>query len=171
MIRPSAGPALSPTGVTGTPVERPTLAAPGAGGNRSANWMVVLGLVIFGLAVVISLGTYAEARDEGGTYFVLWWPALIGLVLLGVGVSRWKRPGTSSLAQWYRDPTGRHQLRYWDGARWTDRVADGGEQTADRVEGVVAAPAGSDRSGSRAAPVAPSLASSQPRTDRGHPVR
>jgi|GEM_PF-2413539 len=27
-------------------------------------------------------------------------------------------------AQWYADPTGRHQHRYWDGTQWTDQVAD-----------------------------------------------
>jgi Domain of unknown function (DUF4389)/Protein of unknown function (DUF2510) len=29
-------------------------------------------------------------------------------------------------AQWYADPTGRHQFRYWDGAQWTPQVSDGG---------------------------------------------
>jgi hypothetical protein len=29
-------------------------------------------------------------------------------------------------ADWYPDPTGRHQHRYWDGARWTAWVADAG---------------------------------------------
>lgn len=36
-------------------------------------------------------------------------------------------------AAWHPDPTGRHQHRYWDGARWTDWVADGGEQGRDPV--------------------------------------
>jgi hypothetical protein len=26
--------------------------------------------------------------------------------------------------EWYPDPSGRHQLRYWDGARWTEHAAD-----------------------------------------------
>jgi hypothetical protein len=34
-------------------------------------------------------------------------------------------------ANWYSDPTGRHQYRYWDGARWTDTVADNGSQSID----------------------------------------
>lgn len=34
-------------------------------------------------------------------------------------------------AAWQPDPTGRHQLRYWDGAAWTDYVADNGVQTVD----------------------------------------
>ena len=32
---------------------------------------------------------------------------------------------------WAADPFGRHQWRYWDGARWTDQVADGSTQSTD----------------------------------------
>ncbi|HEY5431901.1 MAG TPA: DUF2510 domain-containing protein [Coriobacteriia bacterium] len=38
-------------------------------------------------------------------------------------------------AAWYEDPTKRHQYRYWDGACWTDHVADGGNASVDRLEG------------------------------------
>ena len=27
---------------------------------------------------------------------------------------------------WYPDPSGLHELRYWNGAQWTSRVEDGG---------------------------------------------
>ncbi|MCE5202657.1 MAG: DUF2510 domain-containing protein [Actinomycetia bacterium] len=36
-------------------------------------------------------------------------------------------------AGWYADPAGRHQLRYWDGARWTSSVSDGGAVSQDPV--------------------------------------
>lgn len=36
-------------------------------------------------------------------------------------------------AAWHPDPTGRHQLRYWDGSRWTDHVADDGVTASDPV--------------------------------------
>jgi hypothetical protein len=29
-------------------------------------------------------------------------------------------------ASWQADPTGRHELRYWDGAAWTENVSDAG---------------------------------------------
>jgi hypothetical protein len=32
---------------------------------------------------------------------------------------------------WAADPTGRHQLRYWDGKAWTDYVADNGQESRD----------------------------------------
>lgn len=31
-----------------------------------------------------------------------------------------------SPAAWHRDPTGRHEMRYFDGARWTEHVSDRG---------------------------------------------
>jgi hypothetical protein len=42
-------------------------------------------------------------------------------------------PGSASLAPpaWAADPTGRHQLRYWDGKAWTDHVADNGQESRD----------------------------------------
>jgi uncharacterized protein YxjI len=34
-------------------------------------------------------------------------------------------------ANWYPDPSGRHEKRYWDGATWTDRVMDGNVERND----------------------------------------
>ena len=34
---------------------------------------------------------------------------------------------------WYRDPGGRHELRYWDGLRWTEHVFDRGTQAVDPI--------------------------------------
>ena len=34
-------------------------------------------------------------------------------------------------ANWYKDPSGRHELRYWNGSAWTEHVADGGRQSID----------------------------------------
>ena len=38
-------------------------------------------------------------------------------------------------AQWHADPTGRHQLRWWDGQTWSDFVADDGVSAIDPVTG------------------------------------
>jgi len=35
---------------------------------------------------------------------------------------------------WYVDPTDRFFLRYWDGSRWTERVASGGRESVDPLE-------------------------------------
>jgi hypothetical protein len=34
-------------------------------------------------------------------------------------------------AGWFADPSRRHELRYWDGHRWTEHVADHGTQAVD----------------------------------------
>jgi len=41
-------------------------------------------------------------------------------------------------AGWHPDPTGTHQQRYWDGARWTNHVADDGAMGTGAVPAVVA---------------------------------
>src|SRR5690606_29323812 len=43
-----------------------------------------------------------------------------------------------SPAGWFRDPLGRYEHRYWDGARWTEHVGSAGQQTIDAP--VVVAP-------------------------------
>jgi hypothetical protein len=34
-------------------------------------------------------------------------------------------------AGWFADPSERHDVRYWDGVRWTAHVSDGGDQGTD----------------------------------------
>jgi hypothetical protein len=34
-------------------------------------------------------------------------------------------------AGWHRDPHGRHEMRYWDGTRWTEHVSTGGRTALD----------------------------------------
>jgi uncharacterized protein YxjI len=38
-------------------------------------------------------------------------------------------------ANWYPDPSGRHELRYWDGQRWSEHVSDHGRQSTDPPDG------------------------------------
>ena len=43
-------------------------------------------------------------------------------------------PATSASAApagWYADPSGRYELRYWDGGAWSEHVARGGQQFTD----------------------------------------
>jgi Protein of unknown function (DUF2510) len=40
-------------------------------------------------------------------------------------------PPPVSPPQWAADPGGRHQYRWWDGALWTDHVADNGQASTD----------------------------------------
>ena len=34
-------------------------------------------------------------------------------------------------ADWYKDPSGRFELRYWNGTKWTEHVARAGKQFVD----------------------------------------
>jgi hypothetical protein len=36
-------------------------------------------------------------------------------------------------AGWHQDPHGRYELRFWDGARWTEHVSTAGVSGVDRV--------------------------------------
>lgn len=39
--------------------------------------------------------------------------------------------GAAPAAGWHPDPTGRHELRYWDGRQWTADVSDQGVTSTD----------------------------------------
>lgn len=52
--------------------------------------------------------------------------------------------------EWLPDPSGRHQLRWWDGSEWTEHVSDQGTQATDPLAGDAPPPppgAGARRSG------------------------
>ena len=40
-------------------------------------------------------------------------------------------PAASAPANWYPDPSGRFELRYWNGEKWTEHVSTGGQQSTD----------------------------------------
>jgi len=62
---------------------------------------------------------------------------VIGFVLLIVllvrSTKRGREPGQGvrASANWMVDPTGRHELRFWDGSTWTAHVSDAGQQSED----------------------------------------
>ena len=40
-------------------------------------------------------------------------------------------PPTAPAADWYPDPSARHEVRYWDGTTWTPHVSDAGVTASD----------------------------------------
>ncbi len=47
----------------------------------------------------------------------------------------------SAPAGWLADPSGRYQLRYWDGLAWTEHVSTNGSQAVDPLTAPLPAPA------------------------------
>ncbi len=81
-----------------------------------------------------------QSKGRSGTGFVL--GLLLGLIGIVITALLSKTPqkqasdlGVSTVPTqpggWWPDPMGRHLHRYWDGSRWTDHVADGGQQSID----------------------------------------
>jgi len=57
---------------------------------------------------------------------------IVVLIVRALRPSRTPPAGPGVLAPgWFVDPTGRHAHRYWDGARWSDHVADDGVHAQD----------------------------------------
>jgi hypothetical protein len=50
-------------------------------------------------------------------------------------------PSTLTSKQWAPDPHRRHQMRWWNGAAWTDEVSDGGVLFQDPLGAAPAPPA------------------------------
>jgi hypothetical protein len=70
---------------------------------------------------------YTKRRYEvaGGTF---------GSVVMEGDEMESRIAGGALAADWYPDPAGQHEFRYWDGAAWTDNVADRGQASVDPVE-------------------------------------
>ncbi len=77
----------------------------------------------------------------GVTELVICWIITLPLwivVIVVAALSRSRRRPSTLLAPtaapgWLADPTRRHEMRYWDGIRWTSAVSDRGIQSEDPV--------------------------------------
>jgi len=58
---------------------------------------------------------------------------VVAVVLVAVMVGRQRSPSTpvASTAGWFPDPEVTDQMRWWDGAAWTDGVSRPGENPVD----------------------------------------
>lgn len=128
------------------------LAAVGAGSS--------LLLISFLVGVAAAFLAYGSARryeartgvaawhmPAGAWAFIFFLSWLLGLILFTIAKATTKRRGPlpaddrqvtpllgtepAPIAGWYPDPSGRHELRYWDGKGWTSHVRDGANQATD----------------------------------------
>ena len=51
------------------------------------------------------------------------------------GVGAAQAPAVAPQPGWYADPHARHELRWFDGLRWTEHVSDGGVTATETVAG------------------------------------
>jgi hypothetical protein len=68
------------------------------------------------------------------------WQTATGTVSEGAGYAASNQPQAghaqggavpSVPANWYKDPSGRFEMRYWNGSAWTEHVATAGKQSID----------------------------------------
>jgi len=49
----------------------------------------------------------------------------------GQPIPTFRAASSMPAANWYPDPSGQYELRYWDGTRWTEHVSTGGVEAVD----------------------------------------
>jgi uncharacterized protein YndB with AHSA1/START domain len=90
------------------------------------------------LAMVSTIGDSGQASVQCGSCgasVTFGQPLPLGIGKAASPVGDAQGASTTVKADWYTDPAGRHQYRYWDGTSWTDHVADAGVASADPLEG------------------------------------
>jgi hypothetical protein len=100
---------------------------------------IVLGII----GALVALISIYDASVLSGTGVSLGWGIIVDIIagfglLAVVLVPLGKKSPAGTMptnpitpASWQPDPTGRHEYRYWDGAAYTDQVADAGVAGVD----------------------------------------
>jgi len=71
----------------------------------------------------------ASASSASGT--PMWQSASTGATSAPAGTGTANASVPSVPANWYKDPSGRFEMRYWNGTAWTEHVATAGKQSID----------------------------------------
>lgn len=122
---------------------------------RVSSSLVVMSLVVGTVSAILAYSAARRYEARAGVaawhlpaglwafiFFLSW---LIGLVLFFIAKATTRTDNRSQptpaepvppvapspVAGWYPDPSGRHELRYWDGKGWTDHVRDGATRAVD----------------------------------------
>ena len=85
-------------------------------------WMATAG------AVAVLVGVFLGARRN-----VVLFSAGPAATTSPILVTPGDDASTTNPARWAADPTGRHELRYWNGTDWTDHVSDAGAPGIDPI--------------------------------------
>ena len=91
-------------------------------------WVGTFLLIWFPIGQAMDSGLEAVGLDMPTFVFVLWSIAAFQLTSRIHGPFRGPNAGEGAPANWYADPSGQYEFRYWDGAGWTAHVAARGVQ-------------------------------------------
>lgn len=104
--------------------------------------LLIIGLWIWPLVDAISRPSWAF--DAAGSNKTLWvflivflgWIGSVAYLLAArsrvLAAQNGRPPQLASMpGGWHPDPSGRHTMRYWNGAAWTAIVSDGGQTLED----------------------------------------
>lgn len=103
----------------------------GLGDMSAAGWFFAC-LLLWIIAFPMYLATRPKlveaktAREAPQAPVTAWGP-------YGVAGGQAPAVSTGPATGWYRDPLGRFELRYWNGADWTEHVSSGGAPATDPV--------------------------------------
>lgn len=76
--------------------------------------------------------TLLQAAGSIGWELVSVWPVQTGVyAMLKREAPALPPPAETKIAGWLTDPTGRYELRHWDGLRWTQHVSTAGSTEVD----------------------------------------
>jgi uncharacterized protein DUF2510 len=95
--------------------------------DHARGWTITGGLIFSAHRVAATTFLAIDLLDGRRPMFLIGRPPfeVEAFVHPLIAASRARQPS------WHPDPTGRHEMRYWDGARWTDHVSDAGVQSVD----------------------------------------
>jgi hypothetical protein len=62
-----------------------------------------------------------------------WLASVTGVPVHEAYSSGYTTAAAAPAAAWHPDPTGRHQVRLWDGVQWSDQVSDDGSVSSDPI--------------------------------------
>ena len=78
------------------------------------------------ILAVVGIGQSAAKRSELATAAPTAWPPQAPAAAVPQPVA-----GAPQPPNWYPDPAGHHQMRFWDGTTWSSHVSDNGLQSED----------------------------------------
>jgi hypothetical protein len=105
----------------------------GCGRAHSFPWLIVIIAFIVIIAVGAGLLLINKKRKPASAILSTTGATSLPAGQSNVSYNQYQQPTQMKTPDWYLDPRGRHQYRYWNGYAWTEHVADEGVQSIDPI--------------------------------------